>query len=250
MVRTELRVRTSRPSKARTAAGFVGLALAAALWSSTPWLDRFAPAALAEDEAQPALRVDKEAREVRVRAVAQPKVFSSKARDGGAYHLLVWDQGAAKVDALLLTAVAPYAVREGLDQIGVRFDAGNGAAPAIAEPPGSISPAVLAGDRVEVLLQWKGKKSPVRLREVLDDPGGRGFDFRASRAQLGLRVWSAGTIVALFGDPTATLANAVYSMKDDEAKTTRFRPKKGKFPKDDTEVTVVFRLSGDARADR
>ena len=87
-----------------------------------------------------------------------------------------------------------------------------------------------------------GRKEALRLDQILEDPGGRGFDMRFGGHRANIPKWKSGCVVCLYSCPGSKIGNARYTVRDYEKETTRFRVRPGVLPEDGTRVTVIFRL--------
>jgi hypothetical protein len=160
------------------------------------------------------------------------------------YHLIVWHEGRASHAALFRAEVTDVQVLDALEKLGAR--PGNALGMETwEERKNSESKApdkVIEGPPVEILVQVPGRKKPLTLPEILEDPGGRGFDMRFGGHRENIPKWKSGCIVCLYSCPGSKVGNARYTVRDYEKEATRFRVRPGVLPEDGTRVTVVFRL--------
>ena len=102
---------------------------------------------------------------------------------------------------------------------------------------------VIAGPPVEILVRVPGRPALVTLDQILEDPGGRGFDMRFGGHRANIPKWKSGCIVCLYSCPGSKVGNARYTVRDWEKEATRFRVKKdAPLPEDGKRVGIVFRL--------
>lgn len=178
--------------------------------------------------------------------------FTATVGDGGfdrglmmtGYHAVVWKGGRAASFALLDSDVSDRAVLAALSAI---------ARPGPSLPmdtwerrhdPASAAPELKAsGPRVEVLLRLPGRAGLVPLADVLDDPAGRGLEFRFAGNERNISIWKSGCIVCLYSCPGGKIGNSRYTDRDYARGTTRFRTRTGAMPPAGTRVGVVLRIA-------
>jgi hypothetical protein len=160
------------------------------------------------------------------------------------YHLIVWKDGGAARAALFRAEVTDVEVLNALERLGAK--PGNALGMAAWEErkdPSSKAPdQVIQGPPVEILVRVPGRKEPLRLDQILQDPGGRGFDMRFGGHRANIPKWKSGCVVCLYSCPGSKIGNARYTVRDYEKETTRFRVRPRVLPEDGTRVTIVFRL--------
>ena len=193
------------------------------------------------------LSVDLEQKEVRVAAVAHPGRFQGRlTRLAGmaGYHLLVWEKGRAAGQALLTTRVDDRALHAALVEIGAMpGDALTMETWKQRHDPKSLAPDQhIQGTPISIGLLWGEHNEPIPLSRLLEDPGGRGFDFRFGGHLANIPVWKSGCGVCLYSCPGAKVGNATYTVRDFVNNATRFRLHPDLFPAEGTPVTLVFRL--------
>ena len=110
------------------------------------------------------------------------------------------------------------------------------------DPDSKAPDKVIAGPPVEILVRVPGRKGLLRLDQILEDPGGRGFDMRFGGHRANIPHWHSGCVVCLYSCPGSKVGNARYTVRDYVRGTTRFRVKEGVLPEDGTPVGIVFRL--------
>jgi len=190
------------------------------------------------------LVVDSLRREVRVVATYQPGQFSGFLRFVPNYHLLVWDDGKAAAEALFETPVPDIKLIAALESLGAV--AGNNLTMDAwdkrkdAQHPGPQTK--IAGTPVEIFVWWKNLSAPKPLAELLNDPGGRGFDFRFGGNEDLIKHWHSGCLVCLYSCPGSKVGNAAYTVRDYATGATKFTPREDRLPKADSEVVLIFRV--------
>ena len=196
-------------------------------------------AAVAEKEGV----VVRRAGEIEFTATVHAKAFDSGLVMPG-YHAIVWRGGKAAHAALLEADVSDRQVLEALESLGAK-PGDNLPMDAWEERKNPANPApdtVIAGPAVEVLLRLPGRRDPVPLQSVLEDPAGRGLSMRFGGNEANIPKWKSGCIVCLYSCPGSKVGNAKYTERDYARDVTRFRVRPGILPPDGTPVRVVLRL--------
>jgi hypothetical protein len=193
--------------------------------------------------------VDPLRQEVRILAKYQPGQFSGFLRFVPNYHLLVWSDGKAAREALFATSVPDTTFIAALERAGavagnnLTMDAWDKRKDAKHPAPQTK----IAGTPVEILVWWKdnarGELSESKpLAELLDDPGGRGLDFRFGGNRDLIQHWHSGCLVCLYSCPGAKVGNAAYTVRDYTTGATKFTPRQDRLPKSGSEVVMIFRV--------
>jgi hypothetical protein len=186
-------------------------------------------------------------REIEFPATVSRKAFERELLGMGmpGYHLIVWKGGGAAAAALFRAEVADVEVLDALEKLGARPGNALGMATwddrrnAASKAPDQV----IAGPPVEVLIRVPGRPAPLTLDQILEDPGGRGFDMRFGGHRANIPKWKSGCIVCLYSCPGSKVGNARYTVRDWEKGTTRFRVRKdAPLPEDGKKVGVIFRL--------
>jgi hypothetical protein len=192
------------------------------------------------------LRIDPQKNEVRVPVVAHPEHFQGfLPRWFGmpGYHLLVWDKGAAARNALFTTSVSDTDLLEAFSSLGAH--AGKSLPMTTWEARHeSDHPAPdlkTEGPSVDIAFQWPESDGPLPITSLLEDPGGRGLDFRFSGNAENISVWKSGCGICLYSCPGGKIGNAAYTVRDYVKGLTRFRTTR-RFPQEGTEGTLIIRL--------
>jgi hypothetical protein len=186
-------------------------------------------------------------REIEFPATVSRKAFERELLGMGmpGYHLIVWKDGGAAMAALFRAEVNDVQVLDALERLGAR--PGNALGMATwderKEPSSKAPDQVIAGPPVEVLVRVPGRPAPLTLDQLLEDPGGRGFDMRFGGHRANIPKWKSGCVVCLYSCPGSKVGNARYTVRDWVKGTTRFRVRKdAPLPADGERVGIVFRL--------
>jgi hypothetical protein len=186
-------------------------------------------------------------REIEFPATVSRRAFERELLGMGmpGYHLIVWKDGGAAMAALFRAEVNDVQVLDALERLGAR--PGNALGMATwderKEPSSKAPDQVIAGPPVEVLVRVPGRPAPLTLDQILEDPGGRGFDMRFGGHRANIPKWKSGCVVCLYSCPGSKVGNARYTVRDWVKGTTRFRVKPGApLPADGERVGIVFRL--------
>ncbi len=164
--------------------------------------------------------------------------------DMAGYHLIVWSEGRAAGQALFRAHVSDTEVLDALEALGAapgdavgieawddRYDRESGAADTVIEGP-----------PVEITIEVPGRDEPLRLDDLLIDPGGLGFDMRFGGHRDNIPKWLSGCVVCLYSCPGSKIGNANYTVRDHVDATTRFSVRSEALPEDGTEVTIRIAL--------
>ena len=101
---------------------------------------------------------------------------------------------------------------------------------------------VIEGPTVEITIEVPGRDEPLRLDDLLIDPGGRGFDMRFGGHRNNIPEWLSGCVVCLYSCPGSKIGNANYTVRDHVDATTHFSVRPEVLPEDGTEVTIRIAL--------
>jgi hypothetical protein len=159
------------------------------------------------------------------------------------YHLIVWKDGRAASAALFRAEVTDVEVLDSLERLGAR--PGNALGMETwddrRDPSSKAPEKVIAGPPIDILVRVPGRKQPLTLEQILEDPGGRGFDMRFGGHRENIPKWKSGCIVCLYSCPGSKIGNSRYTVRDYEKETTRFRVRPGVLPPDGQRVVVILR---------
>ncbi len=191
------------------------------------------------------MKVDKQAGEVRILAELQPEAFS-----GGwikwtpNYHAVVWQEGGAAGEALLMSPVSDSAVYDALVSVGAV--PGNNLTMASwndRKDPNAKAPRMsVEGTPIDVLVQWEGLPRPLPLKRLLVDPGGRGIDMRFGGNKALIPQWKSGCIACLYSCPGGKVSNRAYTIRDYIDGTTKFSVDYSVVPRGKRPAVVIFRV--------
>jgi hypothetical protein len=193
------------------------------------------------------IQVDKRAGEVRILARLQPKAFS-----GGwfkrtpNYHAVVWKDGRAAGEALLVSSVSDSVLYDALLSVGaVPGDNLTMAAWNDRKEAGAKAPDMrVKGSPVEVLVQWEGLPRPLPLDRLLVDPGGRGIRMRFGGNKELIPQWKSGCITCLYSCPGGKVSNAAYTIRDYVEGATIFSVDYSVVPGGERPAVVIFKIRG------
>lgn len=176
-------------------------------------------------------------------AVVSLKGFEENEHMPG-YHFIVWDGGRSANHSLFRTPVTDVQVLDALESLGAT--PGNALSTSTweeRENADSNAPdKVIEGPIIEIGIRVPGRSELLTMDDILEDPGGKGFDMRFGGHRDNIREWKSGCVVCLYSCPGSKVGNASYTVRDFVKGTTRFRPRPEALPEDGTEVTVVFQL--------
>lgn len=159
------------------------------------------------------------------------------------YHLIVWDSGRAVDHALFVADVSDVQVIDALEQLGAQpGDELDISTWDERENADSRAPdAVIAGPPVSIEFQF-ADGTVRRLDEIVNDPGGRGFDMRFGGHRDNIPEWHSGCVVCLYSCPGSKVGNANYTVRDFVNGATHFEANPDNVPPAGTGVIVRLRL--------
>ena len=195
-----------------------------------------------------ALKIQEDA--IAFQAIVTSAAFEAEG-DASRYHFLVWDEGRAADASLFRSLVSDEAVLDALESLGAE----PGDALTIdtwderRDPTSNAPDRVIEGPRVEVRIALPGQSEALPLEEILEDPGGLGFDMRFGGHRHNISEWHSGCVICLYSCPGSKVGNARYTVRDFVEGATRFSVREAVLPEDGTEVTIWLRLV-DRRTDR
>jgi hypothetical protein len=188
------------------------------------------------------LEVDWAARTVRIEAIAQPQAFKTALPPDHQYHALVHADGGSASRSLFVTSVSDTTLARIFREMGSQDGGGVPMAawnlrwvPLVPQPDMRVK-----GTRMEVMVSWDGR-APVPLASLLQDPGGRGIEFRFGGNEDQNHHWHSGCILCLFSCPGGVISNAAYSIRDHQRGRTQFWPE-ADMPGEGTRVILSFTL--------
>lgn len=189
------------------------------------------------------IRVDRASRSLSFEARVQAGAFRSSLPPDHQYHAIVHAEGGAAGKSLLVTHAPDTEVARILRNLGAEDGGGVPLAawnlrwvPLVPQPASRVQ-----GSRLEITLHWEGAPRAYRLEELLEDPGGKGADWRFGGNEEHDEHWNSGCILCLFSCPGGVMSNAAYTIRDHQRAATTFDPL-DLLPPDGTQVTVTISL--------
>ncbi len=184
-----------------------------------------------------------EGSDIRIPAVVDVGAFERRILGMPGYHLIVWQDGGASGSALFRTQVSDLEVLDALESIGAKPGnaLGNDTWERRHDPESEAPDRVIAGPLVEILIEVPGHSPALRLEDVLEDPGGKGFEMRFGGHRANREAWGSGCVACLFSCPGSKVGNARYTVRDYVSGKTRFRVIPGSLPADGSPVTLILR---------
>lgn len=179
---------------------------------------------------------------VEIPATVHPEAFEKTFMGMPGYHLIVWDDGRAGHHALFKTPVSDVALLDALESLGAEpGDALDLDTWDERENPDSPAPdKVIEGPPVEISVRLSDGTT-LALAQILEDPGGRGFDMRFGGHRANIPEWKSGCIACLYSCPGSKVGNATYTVRDYVSGATEFRVRGGVLPAEGAQVTLMLR---------
>ncbi len=186
---------------------------------------------------------------IEIPAIVHAAAFERRLGGMPGYHLIVWGEGRSAPAALFTTQISDTELLDAFEALGAKpGDAlGMDSWEARKDPASAAPDRVIAGPAVEVAVRVPGREPPLGLGEILDDPGGRGFEMRLGGHRANIRHWHSGCLACLYSCPGSKVGNARYTVRDYVQGTTAFRVRPGALPADGTEVAILLRLAATPR---
>jgi hypothetical protein len=199
------------------------------------------------DETHPMV-VDKGAREVRILAELQPNAFSPGwFTSTPGHHAVTWKDGKKAGEALFSAYVSDSKLHDAMISIGAK--PGNNLSQAVWDERNdktSKAPDTrVEGSPVEVSVWWPGFASPLPLKSIFNDPGGKGIDLRFGGQKSLIPVWQSGCIVCLQSCPGGKITNRSYTIRDYVEGRATFTLYDSIVPQGNRKAVVMFRLRGE-----
>ena len=181
--------------------------------------------------------------EIEFTAIVNTRGFEKGGSMAG-YHAVVWKEGRAAGQALLVSDVSDRQVLDALESLGARPGAGlpMEAWESRKDPASRAPDTAAAGPPVEILLRLPGRPDLVSLAAVLSDSSARGIDMRFAGNRENIPVWKSGCVACLYSCPGSKVGNSRYTVRDFTRKATRFAVRPAALPPDGTRVGVVLRV--------
>ena len=175
-----------------------------------------------------------------------PKAYRQVSGRYHGHHAITWAGGSQSHKALIRSHVPDRAVAEALASLGIEDGGGIPAAawgslgdPAAPEPDGTAT-----GARLEVAVRWEGSGGWKPLADLLRDQGQpAALDLRFADNRRWIERYGSGCVVCLASCPGSKIANAGYSMRQNDAGPMDFFPVPD-LPQDGTPVEVRITPAG------
>lgn len=202
-------------------------------------------AILAATATPPKPVVDRARGEVRIPAVVQPHAMERPFGVKG-HHAIVWDGGRSKLWALFVSPVSDHDVRVALDSLGARR--GENLTPATwnaREDPANPEPDKrVEGAKIEVLVEWNGKRVP--LAHLLAEEGSRAprIDFRYGGNEAWQKEFHSGCIVCLYSCPGGAIGNHAHTIRDYVRDGVIYASRPERLPRAGSKVTIILKVGG------
>lgn len=189
--------------------------------------------------------VDRARREVRIPAVVQPHAMSRPLGVKG-HHAIVWNGGRSKLWALFVSPVSDRDVRIALDSLGARR--GENLTPATwnerENPHGSEPDKRVEGSKIEVFVEWNGKRRP--LADLLEEKGTAvpRVDFRYGGNEAWQKEFQSGCIVCLYSCPGGAVGNHAHTIRDSVRDGVVYASRPERLPRAGSRVTIILKVGG------
>jgi len=164
------------------------------------------------------------------KVIVVPATIKLKAFRGGEpphHHLLTWKGGRAGKKALLVTPASDTAILDALEALGGE-PGDNLEAEAWSErdDPHDPRPDVQAKGPLLTVTVVLADGTRHDVGKLLDDPDGKGIEWRLAGNRALIKVWKSGCVCCLQSCPGSKIANARYTMRDHYHERSRFAPSK------------------------
>lgn len=189
--------------------------------------------------------VDKDAKQIRLLAILQPKAFSKgwfKQLPG--HHAVTWKEGKKGGEALLATYASDTAVYDAMISIGAK--PGDNLSQKVWDErnnPESKAPETrVQGSPVDVQVWWQGLSKALPLDKLLKDPEGKGVDLRFGGEKSLIPIWKSGCIVCLQSCPGGKISNHAYTIRDYVEGHATFEVNEAVVPPGERPAVVIISL--------
>jgi hypothetical protein len=189
--------------------------------------------------------VDRARGEVRIPAKVQPHAMDRPFGVKG-HHAVVWDGGRSKLWALFVSSVSDHDVRVALDSLGARR--GENLTPATWNERENLKSSEpdkrVEGTKLEVLVEWSGKRVP--LAHLLAEEGSAApkLDFRYGGNEAWQNEFHSGCIVCLYSCPGGAIGNHAHTIRDYVKDGVIYASRPERLPKAGTNVTIILKVGG------
>ncbi|MDJ0841824.1 MAG: YdjY domain-containing protein [Acidobacteriota bacterium] len=198
--------------------------------------------AVAPPDCPEPLTIDKASRAVHFRATIYPDRFNALTSWPKNHHFIVWREGRAVRNALIVSEVPDLKIQRALESLG-------------AEPGDNVPQAAwdrradkdhpapdtrVTGPLIQVTVHLPDGRS-LEPEDVFEDKGEQGFTFRFGGHEALIPEWRSGCVVCLESCPGGRISNAAYTLRDYQTGKARFKLKPD-LPKTGTEICVTLQL--------
>ena len=162
------------------------------------------------------------------------------------HHAIVWNGGRSKLWALFVSPVSDHDVRAALDSLGARR--GENLTPATwtaREDPENREPDKrVEGSRIEVFVEWNGKRRP--LADLLEEKGSAAprVDFRYGGNEAWQTEFHSGCIVCLYSCPGGAIGNHAHTIRDYVRDGVIYASRPERLPRAGSRVTIILKVGG------
>ncbi|MDP9191511.1 MAG: YdjY domain-containing protein [Acidobacteriota bacterium] len=189
--------------------------------------------------------VDRARGEVRIPAKVQPHAMDRPFGVKG-HHAVVWDGGLSKLWALFVSPVSDHDVRAALDSLGARR--GENLTPATwnaREDPASSEPDKrVDGTKLEVFVEWGGKRVPLAHLIAEEGSAAPNVDFRYGGNEAWQKEFHSGCIVCLYSCPGGAIGNHAHTIRDYVKDGVIYASRPERLPKAGSKVTIILKVGG------
>jgi hypothetical protein len=194
--------------------------------------------------AGPALIVDRELGEVRIRATVHPGAMHRPFGVKG-HHAIVWDRGRAAGWALFRSQASDREVRMALQNLGARpgenltLDSWNRRSDRSSPEPDKR----VEGTPIDVFVTWAGTETRLPLASVISERGMSrpAFDFRYGGNERWQPAFKSGCIVCLYSCPGGAIGNHAHPLRDYVRDGVVYASVPERLPERGSEVTIILR---------
>jgi hypothetical protein len=189
--------------------------------------------------------VDRARGEVRIPAVVQPHAMERPFGVKG-HHAIVWDGGRSKLWALFVSPVSDHDVRAALDSLGARR--GENLTPATwnarADPANREPDKRVEGTKIEVFVEWGGKRVPLQHLLTEEGNGSPRVDFRYGGNEAWQKEFHSGCIVCLYSCPGGAIGNHAHTIRDYVRDGVIYASRSERLPRAGSKVTIILKVGG------
>jgi hypothetical protein len=189
--------------------------------------------------------VDRARGEVRIPAVVQPHAMDRPFGVKG-HHAIVWEGGRSKLWALFVSPVSDHDVRVALDSLGARR--GENLTPATwnarKDPANPEPDKRVEGTKIEVFVEWGGKRVPLQHLLAEEGSGSPRVDFRYGGNEAWQKEFHSGCIVCLYSCPGGAIGNHAHTIRDYVRDGVIYASRPERLPRAGSKVTIILKVGG------